>query len=112
MHRISGINSMQITISIAYIWICKFEMNDGASTLNRMEQQTNDAFDWSLHKGTTPSDETGPDRAYNGDFYIFIEASRPRRQGDRARFVIQCHILSYYCNVVSFNENLQYITTQ
>ena len=60
-------------------------MSDGASTLCGMEQQTSDVFDWSLHKGETPSDETGPSRAYNGDFYMYIEASKPRQPGDRAR---------------------------
>ena len=37
-----------------------------------------------VQRGPTPSDETGPDSAYNGDFYMFIEASDPRRAGDTA----------------------------
>ena len=68
--------------------MCEFELNDGTSTFCGMEQDNGDQFDWSLGKGSTPSGQTGPRRAYNGDFYIFIEASKPRRHGETARYVL------------------------
>ena len=53
-----------------------------------MIQSTQDDFDWLLYKGDTPSSETGPSKAFNGDYYIYIEASKPRRLGDTARYAL------------------------
>ena len=36
------------------------------------------------HKGKTPSKNTGPDRAVSGEYYIYLEASDPRKPGDQA----------------------------
>lgn len=71
----------------AYEWLCDFELSDGSSTLCSMEQAPDgqeDTFDWLLWHGKTPSEETGPDQAYNGEYYIYAEASKPRQPGDRA----------------------------
>jgi len=43
-----------------------------------------DDFDWSMGKHGTPSSRTGPSEAADGDYYIFIETSSPRRSGDKA----------------------------
>jgi len=40
------------------------------------QERTADQFDWRLMRESTPSKHTGPDYAYNGDYYIYIEASR------------------------------------
>ena len=65
--------------------MCNFEFGDSASFCDMIQDEGDtDGFDWKLHTGSTPSGFTGPDRAYNGDYYIFIEASQPRREGDRA----------------------------
>ncbi|ELT88550.1 hypothetical protein CAPTEDRAFT_184991 [Capitella teleta] len=61
-------------------------MDDGASSFCGMTQSSDDSFDWSMGSGPTPSEETGPDRAYDGSYYIFIEASSPRRSGDSAKY--------------------------
>ena len=37
--------------------------------------EDNDNFDWEVWSGETPSLETGPDFAYNGEFYIYTEAT-------------------------------------
>ena len=68
-----------------YLWRCRFELSDGASSLCGMTQLTNDQFDWTLWTGPTISEETGPERAYEGSFYIYIEASKPRVSGDTAK---------------------------
>ena len=67
---------------------CTFEMDDGSSsTMCSMEQDVDDTFDWTLRSGSTPSDQTGPRMAYSGQYYIYIEASKPRKTGDEARLV-------------------------
>jgi len=44
----------------------------------------NDQFDWTKKSGGTPSYNTGPSKAKEGSFYYYIEASSPRRTGDKA----------------------------
>ncbi|CAD5119990.1 DgyrCDS8574 [Dimorphilus gyrociliatus] len=74
--------------STVTLWECKFEIGGNIATFCRMEQDKRDAFDWSLLSGETPSKMTGPNRAYNGEYYIFIEASKPRRRGDMAKILL------------------------
>lgn len=38
-------------------------------------QDSEDDFDWTLNVGMTPTDETGPMNAYEGDCYIYIKAA-------------------------------------
>ena len=71
------------TISSSH-WACSFEDNSGSKTMCDMSQSTSDTFDWTLKSGKTPSGETGPDKAYNGGYYVFIETSNPRKFGDKA----------------------------
>jgi len=42
---------------------------------------------WTLWSGSTPSADTGPAKAFNGHYYIYVEASRPSIQGDMAEYV-------------------------
>ena len=68
-----------------FLWFCNFETDGNRQTWCDIEQeQEQDDFDWQLISGRTDSDMTGPDYAFNGNYYIYIEASKPRRQGDRA----------------------------
>jgi len=50
-----------------------------------MSQATDDRFDWTMIDGATPSESTGPDQAFNGSWYIYIEASHPRQLNDMAK---------------------------
>jgi hypothetical protein len=43
-----------------------------------------DKFDWSRRSRGTPSWNTGPDRASDGKYYLFIETSWPRKTNDNA----------------------------
>ncbi|XP_068711592.1 astacin-like metalloprotease toxin 3 [Montipora foliosa] len=62
---------------------CNF---DTVGSLCGFNQATDDAFDWRKIKGRTRSRNTGPDGDHTGGgFYIYIEASSPRRSGDKAR---------------------------
>jgi len=43
-----------------------------------------DKFDWIQRRGRTPSGSTGPSAAAEGNKYVYIETSSPRRSGDTA----------------------------
>jgi len=58
---------------------CSFETD-----LCGWTQKGGDKFDWTKHSGRTPSGGTGPSAAADGSFYMYIETSSPRRQGDKA----------------------------
>jgi len=66
------------------LWACNFETTDGSSTLCTMETVMSAGFQWTLWSGPTPSVDTGPAKAFNGHYYIYVEASRPSIQGDMA----------------------------
>jgi len=61
-------NACSTTQSIPYVE--SFENNIGAWT-----QDTNDDLDWTIHSGTTPSNSTGPNSAFTGNYYLYVEAS-------------------------------------
>ena len=68
-----------------YLWACNFETADGSSTMCDLEQdRSDDKIDWTLWRGATPSQETGPKAAYNGKYYIYLEAT-PGKEGVDAR---------------------------
>ncbi|KAL9985794.1 hypothetical protein ACROYT_G008239 [Oculina patagonica] len=50
-------------------------------------QDSNDKFDWTRNKGGTGSYQTGPsaDHTTGNGYYMYIETSSPRRQGDNAK---------------------------
>ena len=63
------------------------------------------AFHWTLWSGPTPSvdtgpskafnghyylyveSDTGPSKAFNGHYYLYVESSRPSIQGDMAEYI-------------------------
>lgn len=63
---------------------CNFE-----NGLCDWSQLTDDDFDWTLRKGPTPSASTGPTKDHtlnsNTGHFLYIETSRPARQGQKAR---------------------------
>ena len=70
-----------------YIFQCNFESSNSDASLCGMQQDTSDTsgFEWMLQTGSTKSEFTGPNNAFSSPFYIYMEASRPRNAGDRAR---------------------------
>ncbi|XP_030853092.1 MAM and LDL-receptor class A domain-containing protein 1-like [Strongylocentrotus purpuratus] len=64
--------------------LCNFEID-----LCYWEQLTTDEFDWRRNQGDTSSEGTGPevDHTFGTDegYYIYTEASNPRKLGERAR---------------------------
>ena len=62
-------------------WSCNFD--NGMCGIGQMKD---DDFDWTRHKGYTPSALTGPTRDVSGKgYYMFIEGSSPQKTGDKAR---------------------------
>ncbi|MBN1338240.1 MAG: hypothetical protein JXA03_02890, partial [Bacteroidales bacterium] len=47
------------------------------SGLGSWHQSQDDDFNWTLNQGPTPSSGTGPAAAYDGNYYLFTEASDP-----------------------------------
>ncbi|XP_066300039.1 MAM and LDL-receptor class A domain-containing protein 2-like [Branchiostoma lanceolatum] len=61
---------------------CTFE-----SGLCGWRQSTDDDFDWTRQQGATASSNTGPDNDHTTGtgYYVYVEASSPRQDGDVAR---------------------------
>lgn len=74
-----------VFVSAAVEWSCDFEQTEGGSDWCSLIQDGDDSFDWTMMSGPTPSDLTGPNSAYQGDYYVYIEASSPRVSGDVAK---------------------------
>lgn len=73
---------------------CTFEPNTPCFLV---EDQKDDR-DWTLISGSTPSAGTGPSRAYEGSYYMYMEMSSPTRMGDIARLVSAATLTdSNYC---------------
>ena len=52
----------------------------------KMVQSKNDEFDWTRQEGKTPSTDTGPEKANEGKFYVYVEATE-RPPGANAVYV-------------------------
>ena len=79
-------------------WECNFDAGDKCKA-----QDGEVDFTWQLHAQTTPSKATGPlgDHTTGRGKYLFIEASQPRKRGDRAQLVTppmteDLHCLSFW----------------
>jgi hypothetical protein len=55
---------------------------------------TGDDFDWTRLSGATPTASTGPDAAYTGSFYAYIESSSPNYPSKTAILTGPCFDLS------------------
>eukprot|EP00795_Rhopilema_esculentum_P012712 gene12712-3431_t len=71
---------------------CDFEYSVGGNIYCQWTQdKTTDNFDWTRANGQTASFGTGPATDHtlqtSQGYYMYIETSSPRRQGDKARFL-------------------------
>ncbi len=66
--------------------------------LNLWLQETSDDLNWTVLSGSTPSFNTGPDAAYDGSNYIYIETSSPAFVGQTASIYTPCVDLSAWNN--------------
>ena len=74
-------------------------------------QSTNDDFDWTRSAGQTSTVGTGPSRDHTLNsavgHYMYIETSRPRRQGQKARLIspfMVANSTSPYCTIRFYYE--------
>jgi len=63
------------------LWSCSFEQKNNP-LCGMTQEHSRDQFDWIVHSGPTPSRPTGPEIAYHGYYYAYMEASDPRRPND------------------------------
>jgi len=64
---------------------CGFEMSaSGSKYCGMWSDSKRDKFDWTRKSGGTSSGGTGPNKASEGNYYIYTETSYPRRQGEMA----------------------------
>merc|ERR1719277_1263212 len=61
---------------------CGFESSSGGC--KKWKNVGGDQFDWTRKSGGTPSSSTGPSKAKGGSYYMYIETSSPRANGDKA----------------------------
>jgi len=65
--------------------LCGFERASGNTAYCGVwKNAKGDKFDWTHKMGGTSSGGTGPSKAQEGNFYLYIETSYPRRNGDNA----------------------------
>ncbi|XP_013382774.1 cubilin-like [Lingula anatina] len=85
----------------ATLLTCSFE----SSSICGFTQSTSDDFNWSRDYGGTPSSSTGPSAAYSGSYYMYIETSSPRIQGDTAVLYTPSLNLAGGCGRLVFRYN-------
>ncbi|KAK3732283.1 hypothetical protein QZH41_014417 [Actinostola sp. cb2023] len=84
--NVSGENYVIANFLIDSVAFClsAFSCNFDPRDLCGFTQRSNDKFDWTRRRGSTPSQGTGPDGDHTGrGYYMYIEASS-RKTGDTA----------------------------
>ncbi|XP_076083349.1 uncharacterized protein LOC143054280 [Mytilus galloprovincialis] len=68
----------------AQYYSCTFEEHEDGCFL---QNDLSDNFNWTRNTGTTPSKYTGPSSAFEGTYYLYIEASPPVQEKNIARLI-------------------------
>ena len=75
--------------------ISSFPYTEGfESGLGQWSQSGGDDLDWTRDSGGTPSSNTGPSSAYEGSWYMYIEASNPNFPTKTAGLISPCFNLT------------------
>jgi len=75
--------------------VSSFPYNESfENTLGLWTQASGDDFDWTVKSGGTPSSNTGPSSATDGNYYIYMESSYPNYSNKRAILNSPCFDLS------------------
>lgn len=75
--------------------ISTFPYTEGfESGVGSWTQDTGDNFNWTRDSGGTPSNGTGPSTGNGSTWYMYIETSSPRSNGDTANFESPCFNLT------------------
>ncbi|WP_452602834.1 M36 family metallopeptidase [Pontimicrobium sp. MEBiC06410] len=79
--------------------IASFPYSEGfENTLGSWSQDTGDDFNWTLNTGGTPSNNTGPTGAFEGTYYVYVEASSPNFGGKNTILNSPCFNLTGLTN--------------
>ncbi|KAK3087453.1 hypothetical protein FSP39_006069 [Pinctada imbricata] len=68
----------------------------------QFHQSTYDDFDWTRKSGRTRTSGTGPGRASNGEYYLYIESSN-RKKGEKAILESYSKIMGSNCVVMEYH---------
>ncbi|VDI17297.1 Hypothetical predicted protein [Mytilus galloprovincialis] len=68
----------------AQYYSCTYEEHEDGCFL---QNDLSDNFNWTRNTGTTPSKYTGPSSAFEGTYYLYIEASPPVQENNIARLI-------------------------
>jgi len=74
--------------SSSTLFQCSFERTASPDQLCGMTQDRSDQFDWTVHTGSTPTQQTGPAGAFDQRYYVYIETSARGRSNDEARLIL------------------------
>ncbi len=86
---------------------CHSASNDGFESGTSWYNAADDDIDWTVRQGSTPSRDTGPASAKEGNYYIYVESSDPNYPAKEASLVSACYDLTQLENpVVSFDYHL------
>ena len=75
-------------------YIVKFPYENSFPIGSDAGQTTGDDFDWQVNSGQTGSTGTGPSQAYEGNTYLYAEATG-QDEGDKAIFFTECFDLRF-----------------
>jgi len=84
--------------------VTAFPYQEGFESTSLWEQSNNDDFNWALNSGGTPSSNTGPSGAFEGNDYFYVESSSPNYSYQTAIITSPCFDLSTE-NQASFSFN-------
>lgn len=89
--------------------IASFPYSEGFENgIGLFSQSQNDDFDWSTNSGSTDTDGTGPDDAFEGDAYLYIESSGPNYPNKTATISTPCFDLSNLADPTVYFEYHMY----
>lgn len=91
-----GSATVEVTTCDILVNTFPYEMNL-ESGFGDWEQDNTDELDWTRYSGSTPSNGTGPSSAFEGNFYMYTEASGSNRN-KVARLISPCFDLSGLTN--------------
>ena len=70
------LDTFRVRTAYCFDLLTTFPLYDGLeSDIKFGNQNVDDDFDWSVHSMDTPTHETGPDNAFEGSFYLYLEAT-------------------------------------
>ncbi len=77
------------------------------NNLSEWWQSNLDSINWSFRSGSTPSSNTGPSSAYDGSYYMYLEASNRNNPDKQAVLISPTFDLLNLCNInLSFHYHM------